>query len=398
MLSQSGLRILVFNENPLPARFTNLTIAGKELRLRAALDQVAEIHVITRTGQSLQMPGQPKVTDLEEKIKIHRLMCPYYLAPVGLALAGLVWWLRYRQVPDVIEAESPVLSGMPALLWGRLWRKPVILEVRSSFDKLVAYKFGWLPGVIKDWFWQKFYPWLIRSADLVIANSQFYRQQSLRQGAKQVVEVNPGLQFLPDDFQAVKPDVIDHPRQVVVGFLGRLAPEKGPQLVISAFAQVVKKLPDYQLKLVIGGQGKLWQELKAKTKQLGLESQVQFAGWVNNWQFLSQVDLLINATLVSPPLEMVNVEAAKTGVPVIALSDQGLPETVQDNVSGIKVAQVPDQAELVARLSQALVRMITHPKQIMRLGRQAKTWAEKNYSFEQQVERVRQAYCQLSII
>lgn len=46
--------ILFFNENPIPPVYTKGTLAAKELRLRAALMEIDEVHVIAPPGPSLQ--------------------------------------------------------------------------------------------------------------------------------------------------------------------------------------------------------------------------------------------------------------------------------------------------------------------------------------------------------
>jgi glycosyltransferase involved in cell wall biosynthesis len=63
-------------------------------------------------------------------------------------------------------------------------------------------------------------------------------------------------------------------------FVGRLAPEKGVDLLIEAMPKVIKKNP--RAKLMIIGDGTLREELKQKVEKLEIKKNVIFMGWVGN--------------------------------------------------------------------------------------------------------------------
>ena len=186
--------ILFLNENPLPAIFTRGTISGKELRLRAALKEIDEVHVIARRGQPVASHHRDQ-TPLEEKIIIHRLPSwPYYLSTLPLLIGGFI--LTKRLSPLTIEAESPILSGPAAVILGWWFKLPAIIEVRASYDQLIRFRLRLLPLHFKKWLLNLVLLFSYRRASVIIANSQMYAERLHKLGFEAVI-INPGLQYLP---------------------------------------------------------------------------------------------------------------------------------------------------------------------------------------------------------
>src|SRR5690606_33711478 len=86
--------------------------------------------------------------------------------------------------------------------------------------------------------------------------------------------VDPNLFVsLPD-----KPRFNIKPDDKIVFFIGRLVPEKGVAQLISAFPQVLEKIPE--AKLYIGGRGPQKPELEKLAKELGINDKVYFTGFI----------------------------------------------------------------------------------------------------------------------
>ncbi|NMC35718.1 glycosyltransferase [Candidatus Beckwithbacteria bacterium] len=373
--------VLFLNENPLPKMFTTGSIAGKELRLRAALPQIDEVHVIARQGQSVVDQSNQSIGPLEKKVFIHLLPpWPYYLAALPLFFWGLYWSLKLK--PISIEAESPIISGPAAVLLGKLLKKPSLVEVRASYDELPKHKLTFLPLPVKQCLLNLVLIPTLKHANIVIANSKLYKKQLAKLGIKSY-ELNPGLQNTPKKIQKSKHTIC------TIGYLGRLVPEKGVDILIEALAQ----LNSLNFRLEIAGLGPSQDKLKQLVKKRGLIKKVSFLGFTNNFKALASWDILINPNLVKHPLEMVNAEAAFMGVPVLCFGNQDYPETVIDGQTGLKIKNVNSKA-----LAQALQKLIKNSKLRKRLGQQSQAFALKNYSFISQVKRLKQFYQENNII
>jgi colanic acid/amylovoran biosynthesis glycosyltransferase len=124
----------------------------------------------------------------------------------------------------------------------------------------------------------------------------------------------------------------------------RLIPKKGLATSLEAFAKLAPRYP--AMTFVIAGTGPLEAELRGRADQLGVAGRVHFAG------FLEQPalrDLLASAHVFLHPSETVDgdtegipnglLEAMASGLPVVATRHGGIPEAVENGVSGLLCAE-----------------------------------------------------------
>ena len=111
------------------------------------------------------------------------------------------------------------------------------------------------------------------------------------------------------------------------GYLGTISKVKGLEWMIDQF----KKL-DFEASLCIAGKGE--KAYEKHLKDLSSGSAIEFVGYVNSTEFLSDIDVLIVPSLWEEPLGMVAIEALANHVPVIANKRGGLQETVKDGING----------------------------------------------------------------
>jgi glycosyltransferase involved in cell wall biosynthesis len=105
-----------------------------------------------------------------------------------------------------------------------------------------------------------------------------------------------------------------------------LREEKGHLVLLEALARL--RLPD--LCYVVAGEGMLEGALRDKTRDLGLEGNVCFAGLVRNLPALYRRSELVVMPSTYEPLGMSQIEALGLGVPVVASRVGGIPETMKD--------------------------------------------------------------------
>jgi glycogen(starch) synthase len=162
--------------------------------------------------------------------------------------------------------------------------------------------------------------------------------------------------------------------------LGRLAAEKGFDLALRAFARIADGFP--QARLILAGHGMERDALQAQAAALGLDSAVEFAGWIAP----EAVPSVINAsTFVVMPsrseaLPLVALEAALMGRPLLATRVGGLPEVVVHGQTGLLVEPGDSGA-----LAKAMAFLLEHPERTSQMGQAARSRAMKLFSFERQV-------------
>nr|WP_308918173.1 glycosyltransferase [Jannaschia sp. LMIT008] len=158
-----------------------------------------------------------------------------------------------------------------------------------------------------------------------------------------------------------------------VVFVGRLAGVKGAPLLLDALARLASDHPGLRATLV--GDGPERPALEARAAALGLGDRVAFTGYLSQSgvaDTLGVADMLVLPSFAEG-VPVVLMEAMATGLPVVTTRIAGVPELVEDGVSGLLVA--PGDGAGLARAMDALARDPGRAAAMGRAGR-AKVVAE----------------------
>lgn len=206
----------------------------------------------------------------------------------------------------------------------------------------------------------------ISSSKFVVAVSSFGRSQLLRWIAHEdwhkVKVVHCGLESDFYQLPFVKPA---KSRQLVC--VGRLCEQKGQVLLIEAARVIHDRGVDFRL--VLAGDGEMRAVLETLIKLYGLTDKVSITGWISSDQVREEI--LASRALVLPSfaegLPVVIMEAMSLRRPVISTYIAGIPELVQNNLTGWLVP-----AGSLDQLIDAMMLVIeSSPEKLEELGMQA---------------------------
>lgn len=163
-----------------------------------------------------------------------------------------------------------------------------------------------------------------------------------------------------------------HP--VTFGMLGRIAPWKGQDLFLRAFAGA---FPGGEERAVLVGtpmfgEESYERELHALAASLGLAGRVEFRGFREDiWHELACFDVLVHASIVPEPFGQVVIEGMAAGLAVIAPDEGGPAEVIADGRTG-RLFSSRDPDSLAAAMSE----LLANPAARRRLGDAARRAAE----------------------
>ncbi len=142
------------------------------------------------------------------------------------------------------------------------------------------------------------------------------------------------------------------PRTTVLGYLGRLAPEKRVDELLRAFARLP---PGDDTLLLIGGDGWKRQSLIEQVRELGIDRRVRFTGWTSDPRaVLAACDLVVLPSLVEGfPLAL--MEAMAIGCMCLAHPMASTGELIADGQNGL-LADLAHAESFAAALARALAR------------------------------------------
>lgn len=161
----------------------------------------------------------------------------------------------------------------------------------------------------------------------------------------------------------------------VVGFVGRLVPDKGGALLVRAAQHVLTIHPNTTFVLV--GEGPAHQEWKALAGELGIDKQVIFVGARDDMpEVYASFDMVVLPSLIEA-LPMCLLEAMAAGKPVIATRVGAVPRLVVEAQTGLLL-----EPGDVSALAQAILRLLENPDMACQLGENGRAHVARHFSAE----------------
>ncbi|WP_163834600.1 TIGR03088 family PEP-CTERM/XrtA system glycosyltransferase [Spartinivicinus ruber] len=199
--------------------------------------------------------------------------------------------------------------------------------------------------------------------------------------------------FSPGCNRKSYPEPFQTPNTFIIGSVGRLTPVKNQLCLLPVLAELIKKNSQFQIKLVIVGDGPEYAALKQQAQLLGISDQLWITGARQDVpQLLSGFNVFVLPSLAEGISNTV-LEAMAAGKPVIATNVGGNVELVANQQTGILV-NPRDQQQLQA----ALQCYLDDPALCCRHGNAARQLVVEKFSLTVMVQRYLEIYQQLTVL
>lgn len=173
--------------------------------------------------------------------------------------------------------------------------------------------------------------------------------------------------------------------------IGRFVDKKAPYYTILAFYKVLSKHPD--AKLVLAGDGQLFNTCNNLVRFLKIEDSVSFPGVIKTDQF---ADYLKNAqTFVQHSVTALNgdmegtpvavLEASAAGLPVISTLHAGIPDVILNGETGLLVEEHD-----VDGMAENMIWVLDNPEESKLMGLKGKHRMKENFSMERHLRVLRE--------
>jgi len=179
--------------------------------------------------------------------------------------------------------------------------------------------------------------------------------------------------------------------RIVAG--GSLVEQKGLTYLLDAAALLETRGVSCRMEIV--GEGPLRGALEAQRARLGLEESVEFVGTLPNHVLMEKIALATAFVLPSvhaatgemDGIPNVLIESLSLGVPVVSTSISGIPELVEDGVTGLLAP--PNDAE---HLADAIQRLISDPELQRRFGVEGRRRVESMFEMSRNAQELIEIY------
>ena len=213
--------------------------------------------------------------------------------------------------------------------------------------------------------------------DRILVNSRFSRESILRSYGldAEVCYLGTDLTRLHDQGRA---------REAMVVGLGAITPEKNLRLVIEALALLPAPRPELAWIGNFAHEPTLAEmRALAAARGVGFTSHLGIAD-AEVVGLLNRARLMVYAPRLEP-FGLAPIEAAACGLPVVAVAEGGVRETVIDGQTGFLVENSP------AAVADAIDRLLANPELARQLGAAGRANAERMWSLDALTDRIEQA-------
>ena len=197
--------------------------------------------------------------------------------------------------------------------------------------------------------------------------------------------------FNPDKIEARKRrELCLSDKDFIIGSIGQLEKDKGQKYLLFAIEKL-KKDNINNIKCLICGEGPEEEKLKQLTKDLNIDKEVKFLGYRDDIaEILRIMDLMVITSLTIESFSIVAAEAMSMKVPVIATQVGGLPEVIEDGVTGILVP--PAKSDM---LKNAVKYLIEHPEIKINMGEQGRKKVCKFFNIKKNIKIIEELFSKL---
>jgi glycosyltransferase involved in cell wall biosynthesis len=309
---------------------------------------------------------------------------PFFLSAELMAALRII---RRHRI-ELVHAHWFIPQGFVAALSNLI--KPLPLIVTGHGGDVLATRGKFRKSLVR---------FAAKRADVCTVNSRAMSDEAQRLTGCEMRTIPMGVDQskfrVPSGSNAVRKHEDEFPKLL---FVGRLVEKKGVKYLIKAMPELIKSYPEATLTIV--GDGPEKPELERLSLGLGVSSQTRFTGSVPNdslHEYYGSSDIFAAPSIVgadgdSEALGVVILEAAASGVPIVATNVGGIPDIIEHGVSGLLVGQKNPY-----ELAQAIVYLADHNNLRQKFSVNARQHIESNFSWDSVVDRFDAVYRELLV-
>ena len=226
----------------------------------------------------------------------------------------------------------------------------------------------------------------LSNANHITATSRFLKDTCLKYSKKDIP-----ITVVPFGIDMAKFSTVKRVESsaVTIGIAKWLIPKYGIDVLIRAYELIVNS--GYSARLKIGGRGSSENEYRESVRRLKLDDKVDFIGYIkpdDMHGFLASLDIAAMPSISDgESFGVAALEAAATGLPVVASRVGGVPEVVIDGVTGFLVDRMNPRM-----LADRIITLIEQPELRRQMGIAGREYVERQYRWEDNLLSMEKVY------
>ncbi|MEX0772060.1 MAG: glycosyltransferase [Balneolales bacterium] len=298
--------------------------------------------------------------------------------------------LMFNKSPAFLD--SLIQKEKPSVIHGHFALDSYRLISAASRNKipLIVNFYGYdVIRLPKEFGWQSRYKRLIEKADHCIAGSQDMKDNLMALGfpESRIEIIKLGM-----DMDSIR---FEHRAKAGLNLMmvGRMVEKKGFEYAIKAIS--ILKEQNYQVHLDLFGDGPLQTSLRELSLKLNVEKEITFRGTTGNEDIVKE--LYNHDSLLVPSVQAADgdregipqtiVEGMASGIPIIGSTHAGIPELIEDRVTGLLVRE--RDADNLAR---SVVSLYENPELVSLISKNGREKVVRNHCIHELVNKTELLY------
>lgn len=283
-----------------------------------------------------------------------------------------------RRDYDLVHIQTPFVAHYSGIRIARELGVPVVETYHTHFEEYLYHYLPWLPARWLRSAARRFTRSQCNQVDAVVVPSSPVHETLLGYGVQKPIRIIPtGLdvhRFQGGDGARFRREHGIDPKRPVLVHVGRVAHEKNIDFLLHVLQRVRATLPDVLLMIV--GEGPARKHLERLSRQLGLEPNVLFLGYLERERELLDCyragDVFVFASRTETQ-GLVLLESMALGVPVVSLAEMGTRDILAPE-RGACIAR-DDPEDFSAKVLQLLQNPELHATMAAEATAYVKTWS-----------------------
>lgn len=295
--------------------------------------------------------------------KLWRVIKSACKTPFVIAQCQIV---HFHMVPGIT-----LLTQLPELLWARLLRKNIIMEVHVG-NQLELYASD------------RFFKWWFKQADLVLLLAR--KWESLLK--EYYSDVHVATDVLYNACEIRESISIEEKKNLII-FAGTINDNKAPDLLLKAWSKLIDKYPDWRIVFLGSGNITYYQQMAEKLK---VSDKIEFTGYIvgeRKERFFREASILCMCSYMEG-FPMTVLEAWSHSIAVVTTPVGGLPDVIEEGINCLTFPYGDSEA-----LAQQLDRLIVDRTLRRQIAQEGYKLAENQFSIYAVNKKLDDIYQQL---
>lgn len=293
---------------------------------------------------------------------------------------------------DLIHIQTPFVAHYLGLKLARALGLPTLVTYHTFFEEYLFHYLWFLPRRMMRYLARRYSRLQCNDVDTVVVPSTAMSDVLHTYGVNKPMQILPtGIQLQEEGchqsaVNEFKQRLGIEPEQPCLVHVGRIAHEKNIEFLIRVIYRVKQSLSN--LSVIIAGEGPALDAIKKLTRQLGLETNIHFVGYLDRNTTLKHCYCCADAFVFASRTEtqgLVVLEAMALGIPVVSTAVMGTRDILLPG-KGCVVAE-----EDIDDFSDKLLELLSNELMRKRLSSEARDYVQQ-WTSEEMASRLAQVY------